>query len=131
VSRTLDHIRVSDCMHHGILTCSADAPLGEVAGVMVGHHVHAVAITDREGDRPLGVVSDLDVVTAAAAGGEPTASAVAATKPLAVSAKESVHRAAQMMAEHSVTHLIVVDPASGHPTGVLSTLDIAAVYATG
>jgi CBS domain-containing protein len=34
-----------------------------------------------------------------------------------------------MMAEHGVSHLIVLDHAGGYPTGVLSTLDVAAVYA--
>jgi CBS domain-containing protein len=34
------------------------------------------------------------------------------------------------MAEHGVSHLVVVDAASRQPIGVLSTLDIAAVYAT-
>ena len=57
-------------MHYGILSCAADAPLGEVAGVMAKHHVHAVGITD-ESQRPIGLVSDLDVVAAAASGEEP------------------------------------------------------------
>jgi len=33
------------------------------------------------------------------------------------------------MREHGVSHLVVVDRASGYPLGVLSTLDVAAVYA--
>jgi CBS domain-containing protein len=115
-------------MHHGILSCAADAPLGEVAGVMAKHHVHAVAITDGAGQRPVGVVSDLDVVAAAASGEEPTALQAAATEPLAVSTNESLGRAAQLMSEHAVSHLVVVDAASGYPVGVLSTLDIAAIY---
>jgi hypothetical protein len=65
-SPELGHIRVSDCMHHGILGCAGDAPLGEVAGVMAKRHVHAVAITNGVGERPVDVVSALDVVGAAA-----------------------------------------------------------------
>jgi CBS domain-containing protein len=34
------------------------------------------------------------------------------------------------MADRGVSHLIVVDAHSGHPSGILSALDIAAVYAT-
>ena len=116
-------------MHHGILSCAADAPLGEVAGLMATHHIHAVAVTDGAGERPIGVVSALDVVAAAASGEEPTAIQAAATEPLAVSAHESLARAAQLMTEHAVSHLVVLEPSSGHPVGVLSTLDIAAVYA--
>jgi CBS domain-containing protein len=125
----LEHIRVQDIMHHGILSCGGDTPLGEVAGIMAKHHVHAVAVTDVEGKRPLGVVSALDVVAAAASGEEPTALQAAATEPFAVSADERLPRAAQLMAEHGVSHLVVLDAASGHPMGVLSTLDLVAVYA--
>ena len=74
-------------MHHGILSCASDAPLGEVAGLMAKHHVHAVAVTDGV-LRPSAVVSDLDVVAAAASGEEPTAIQAAATEPLAISDDE-------------------------------------------
>jgi CBS domain-containing protein len=116
-------------MHTGILSCASDAPLGEVAGIMTKHRVHAVAVTKHDGGRPVGIVSDLDVVSAAASGTEPSAMQAAGTEPLAVSASESIHRAAQLMAEHGVAHLVVLDAAGGYPVGVLSTLDIAAAYA--
>ncbi len=69
------------------------------------------------------------MVAAAATGREPSAGEMARTEPLAVSADERLQRAAQLMAEHRVAHLIVLDAASGHPFGVVSTLDVAAVYA--
>lgn len=125
----LDHILVHDAMHHGILSCLDDAPLGEVAGIMTTHRVHAVAITDGEGSRPTGLVSDLDVVAALVSGEEPSAAQVAATEPLVVAADQRLDRAAQLMAQHGVSHLVVLDSADGHPIGVLSTLDVAAVYA--
>jgi len=122
------HIRVGDCMHHGILSCTGDAPLAQAAAIMSEQHVHAVAVTNSDGGRPVGVVSDLGVVAAAAAGSDPSA-LQAATEPLTVSAGESLHRAAQLMSEHGVAQLIVVDAASGYPVGVLATLDIVAAYA--
>jgi CBS domain-containing protein len=125
----LPRVRVSDCMHAGILSCAPDAPLAEVAGIMSEHRVHAVAVIDHAGGRPVGVVSDLDVVAAAASGTEPSALQAAATEPLSVSGRESLHHAAQLMAEHGVAHLLVLDPAGGYPVGVLSTLDVAAAYA--
>jgi CBS domain-containing protein len=125
----LPRVRVSDCMHAGILSCTTDAPLAEVAGIMSEHRVHAVAVVDRDGGRPVAVVSDLDVVAAATSGTELTALQAAATEPLAVSARESLHRAAQLMAEHGVAHLVVLDAAGGYPVGVLSTLDVAAAFA--
>jgi CBS domain-containing protein len=127
--RALEHVRVRDCMHLGILSCAADAPLNEVAAIMAKHHVHAVAVANRTGGRPIGVVSDVDVVAAAARGAESTALEGAATDAHAISADRSMARAAQLMAEHGVTHLVVLDAASGYPIGVLSSLDVAAVYA--
>lgn len=125
----LAHIRVHDVMHHGILGCPADAPLDEVAGIMADNHVHAVAVTNGAGGRPAGVISALDVVAAIWGDQSMAAAQAAATEPLTISASESLHRAAQLMTEHGVSHLVVLDAAGGHPIGVLSTLDIASVYA--
>jgi CBS domain-containing protein len=54
-----------------------------------------------------------------------------ATEPPTVSADDSLLGAAQLMREHGVSHVVVVDRAGGYPVGVLSTLDIAALYAEG
>jgi CBS domain-containing protein len=125
----LEHARVGDCMHAGIFSCAADTPARELAAIMTYHHVHAMVVNDDNGTRPLGIASDLDVVQAAAAAVEPTARQLAATEPLALSADEPLRRAAQVMSEHGVTHVVVRDATSGYPVGVLSSLDIAAVYA--
>ena len=130
MSLELAHIRVRDAMHQGIISCAGDAPLGEVAGLMAKHRIHAVAITDEHGSWPGGVVSDLDVVTAMTTSEEPAAAQAAATEPLSVSSEERLDRAAQLMAEHGVSHLVVMDAADGHPVGVLSTLDLAVIYAS-
>ena len=44
---------------------------------------------------------------------------------------ETVARAAALMREHQVTHLVVIDPDSALPVGVLSTLDIAKTLSVG
>lgn len=129
LSAELGHIRVGDCMHPGILSCAADDPLAEVAGAMAQNRIHVVAITDEHDSRPLGLVSDLDVVAAAMSEKEPSALEAAATEPLTISAAESLERAGQLMVEHGISHLVVLDPAGGFPVGVLSTLDIASAYA--
>jgi CBS domain-containing protein len=116
-------------MHPGTLTCGADDSLQDVAAIMAAHHVHAVVITSANGGRPIGVVSDLDVAAAVAAGADCSAREAAATEALTVSADEPLPNAAHLMSEHGVSHLLVVDGASGYPLGVLSTLDIATVYA--
>ena len=128
-SPALTHVRVRDCMHPGVLTCSAGDSLRDVAAIMAGHHVHAVVITSSSAERPVGVVSDMDLVAAVAAGADCSAHDAAATETLTVSADELLRNAAQLMSEHAVSHLVVVDGAGGYPLGVLSTLDIASAYA--
>ncbi|HYB26377.1 MAG TPA: CBS domain-containing protein [Solirubrobacteraceae bacterium] len=126
----LEHLRVADCMHLGVLTCSAATPLVEVAAIMTKHRVHAVAVIDDK-RRPIDVVSALDVVAAASSGKlSVTARVAAATEPLiTISADAPLDRAAKLMTRHRVHHLIVVDPPNGSPVGILSTLDIAALVA--
>ena len=127
-------INIATAMHEGVLTCSRDTSLAEVAGLMAGQRVHCIVVTEphEEADSVWGVVSDLDLVAAASVRdlGEQTAEASAATCALTISPDETLQRAAQMMTEHGTAHLIVVD-ASHRPLGVLSTLDIAAALRGG
>jgi len=129
LSDALTHVRVRDCMNPGTLTCGADDSLQDVAAIMANHRVHAVVITTANADRPAGVVSDLDVVAAVASGADCSAHQAAATEALTISADEPLRDAAQLMSEHGVSHLVVVDSSGGSPVGVLSTLDIATAYA--
>jgi CBS domain-containing protein len=127
----LEHLRVRDCMHAGVLTCSADTPLVEIAGIMTKHRVHAVAVIDAT-RRPIAVASALDVVAAAIDEHERMTArvAMAGTEPLiTISTDAAMDRAAKLMTKHRVHHLIVVEPADGHPVGILSTLDIAGLVA--
>ena len=117
----LQHLRVRDCMHAGVLTCSADTPLVEVAGIMTKHRVHAVAVIDDK-RRPIGVVSALDVVAAASRNEHERVTArvaTAGTEPLiTISTDAPLDRAAKLMTKHRVHHLIAVDPANGYPVGI-------------
>ena len=122
-------VHVADVMHRGVLTCARDEPLSRVAELMAVHGVHSVVVTD-EPDRAgalWGVVSDLDLVAAATVRrlDEQLAGATAATAALTISPGETLQRAAQLMTEHATAHLVVVDPSTLRPIGVLSTLDVA------
>ena len=122
-----ERAKVADAMHAEVLTCPADAPLALVAAIMAAERVHCVVVEEAEGDRQeWAVVSDLDLVAAGAAGlSESTAGMSAASEFLTVTPDERLTRAAQIMVEHEASHLIVVDPGSHRPLGVLSTLDVA------
>jgi CBS domain-containing protein len=54
---------VRDLMHPGLITCRPDTALGQVAVMLDHHHVHALFVADRDG-RPLGVISDFDLLAA-------------------------------------------------------------------
>jgi CBS domain-containing protein len=132
-SRPLSDVRVEAAMHRGVLKCPLWTPLEDVARMMATYRVHSIVALGEGGDEdeePLlwGVVSDLDLVSAAA--GEDvsgrTAGGTAATEVVTIAQDETLDRAAQLMREHAVSHLVVVDRETDAPVGILSTLDVAA-----
>ena len=127
---------VVDVMRPGVMSCAPDAPLGTVAETMATHRVHCVVVggmtRDHAGGEHLvwGLVSDLDIVRAARSGIEGhTAADAARTEIVTVDPSTSLSEAARLMDEHATAHLVVVS--GGHPTGVVSSLDIAAALAWG
>jgi CBS domain-containing protein len=132
-SARFENVLVVDAMRPEVITCPADAPLRWVAGLMAAERVHCIVVEPpgvRGGRRAWGMVSDLDLVGAAGRDLDATTAAgVAASEFLTVTPGEKLERAAQVMAEHEAAHLVVVDPSSGRPIGVLSTFDVANVLA--
>ncbi len=123
---------VLDAMRVGVITCSPDSTLREVARVMATYRVHSVVISETQGDRPWGIISDVDLAAAANNDLDKVrARDVWRGELVTVSPEDALWRAARLMAEQSVSHLVVVQPHSGQPVGVLSTLDIAGVLAWG
>jgi CBS domain-containing protein len=103
---------------------------------MAEHTVHCDVVRgtdrrDRRGERlAWGIVSDLDLM----AGLRPelahaTAGELAASDVVIVESGHTLEHAAQLMAEHQTAHVVVVDPESGEPVGILATLDVARVAA--
>jgi CBS domain-containing protein len=127
-----DDATVVDAMRIGIISCAPATPLRDVARIMATYRIHCVVVSEMEGGKPLGVISDTDLAAAAVSGApESTAGQLAGTESVSVAADDSLARAAQLMAEHGVSHLVVIQPHSGHPVGVLSALDLAGVLAWG
>jgi CBS domain-containing protein len=126
----LARVRVREAMHTGILTTDPDTPLRVVARLMAERQVHVIAVGDAGHlRRPWGVVSPFDVARAVASGDDDlTAGEAARTDVVTVNADDYLENAAQLMTEHGVAHLFVVDRRSGHVEGILSALDVAAVY---
>jgi CBS domain-containing protein len=110
-----------------LLTCPPGVPLRVVAGIMAVHEVHAVVLWDGSGGGPT-IVTDLDLVAAAKEIDSADAASVAGTPPT-VASGDDLRAAAAVMADSGHSHVLVVDPESGHPTGMVSTLDVAAALA--
>ncbi|WP_128378295.1 CBS domain-containing protein [Streptomyces cavernae] len=96
-----------------------------VARMMRDENIGAVLVT--EGDRLRGLVSDRDlVVRAVAEGGDPDQTTVAracSEDLVTVGPDDDVDRAVELMREHSVRRIPVVE--EGHPVGIVSIGDLA------
>jgi CBS domain-containing protein len=116
-------------MHTGILTTDPSVPLQVVARLMSDQRVHAVAVADPDhARRPFGFVTMAAILRAAANATDDTAGE-AATEVATVISTDSLDDAASKMLAHSTEHLIVIDAATGHTSGIMSALDIAGAYA--
>jgi CBS domain-containing protein len=135
---SFDHARVADAMRPRVLTCEPETLLVNVAQRMASEHVHAIVVlletigADGEVDRrPWAVVTDHDVLRSAAAIADKTAGEVATGEVLLAGPDERLPDVAQRMLEHGTSHAVVVEPRTGRPVGVLSTLDIAGILGWG
>jgi CBS domain-containing protein len=131
-------LATSDVMHPGVIDCPPQTPLYEVTRLMAENSVHCVVV---DGLAPgphhterlvWGVISDVDLMRATGAGRlEDQAGELAATEIVTIDPSEDIQRAAQLMGEHDCSHLIVVEPNSGRPLGVVSSLDVARAIVSG
>ena len=116
--------RVRDIYHKGVILCKPDSPLQEVVKVMADTEVHAVMVTEHEGEPPVGVVSHTDVI---AHYGEDLAAIqardVMTSDVISISEDAPVEQAAKQLLESNIHRLLVVN-GEGRPLGILSTTDI-------
>jgi CBS domain-containing protein len=131
---SLREATVHDVAHLGILTCIAGASLLTVARTMAERRVHCVAIAgiEHRGEHLIwGLIEDIDLVVAMHrdALSEP-ADSIARKSPIAVEMSDSLVHAAELLVEHDASHVVVVGP-TGLAAGIISTLDVAGVLATG
>jgi CBS domain-containing protein len=128
---SFEKARVSDAMHPGVVSCTPDTSLRTVAQIMAERHIHSVVVSDLgAAESSWVVISDIDLLGAAEGDVEDlTAGEAAGTELPTVGPGEGLPRAAQLMNEHGVSHLIVAD--GGRAVGVLSSLDVAGILAWG
>lgn len=118
-----DHARVSDAIRAGVITCPPDTSLKTIARMMSTYHIHCIVVREADFERtgseePWGIVSDLDMVAGGADAEDRTAGSACATEVITVERDETLERAAQLMTEHEISHLVVVGPGTRTPIGV-------------
>jgi signal-transduction protein with cAMP-binding, CBS, and nucleotidyltransferase domain len=119
-------------MHPGLISCPPTTPLRVVARMMATYRVHAVLVQDPLSEsRAWRTISDTELIRVAALGefAERQAGAVAVSPALTVASDDDLARAADTMLASGASHVVVVEPRSGKPIGVLSTLDVTRALA--
>ena len=123
---------VRDLMHPGLITCRPDTTLGQVAVMLTHHHVHALIVADRDG-RPLGVISDFDLLAGEWLSADPesleamrtmTAGELMSTPVDTIEADTPFSEAARRMREDEVHRLVVTE--NSKSVGVVSISDFVA-----
>ncbi|MFI0901065.1 CBS domain-containing protein [Streptomyces sp. NPDC020983] len=139
------HRTVSDLMTHSVVRARPDTAFKEVAKLLVDNGVTALPVVD-EDDRPLGVVSETDLVHREAGRPEPaglpglldvpppesaeerTTAAALMSAPAVVARPEwSAVQAARAMDQAGVKRLPVVD-GTGRLVGIVSRADLLRVF---
>jgi CBS domain-containing protein len=104
---------------------------------MSTHHVHCIVVRGSAQDEAdeasvWGIISDFDVLRAGLDPDAPdTAAAIARQPVISVETTAALREAAELMMTKGTGHVVAVNPQTGHPIGILSTLDVAGVLAWG
>jgi CBS domain-containing protein len=135
---SFEHARVGDAMHPRVLTCDPQTTMVTVAQRMASEHVHAIVVLRETvdasgviGRRPWGILTDRDVLRCAAEIDDRIAEDIATGGVLIVHPDDRLEEVAQRLLDQHTSHAVVVEPRTGRPVGVLSTLDIAGILGWG
>lgn len=124
--------RVRDLMHQGVLTCEPQTPLGEVAALLLENQVHALFVTNPQGEIE-GVISDFDLLAAEWLSTDEeslqvmramTAGELMSSPVESIEADAPASQAAQRMRRGEAHRLLVTE--GGRPVGVISVSDLVA-----
>ena len=116
-----------DVMTANPACCTPDTTLDQVAKMMVQHDCGEIPIIDLN-DRPVGVVTDRDIVCRVVAGGKNpmahTAESCMSQPVVTVSADDPVERVVSTMEKHQIRRVPVVDE-RGCCAGIIAQADLA------
>ncbi|MDL2076255.1 CBS domain-containing protein [Streptomyces sp. GXMU-J15] len=138
----MNHLRVRDVMSDAVVRVQGGTPFKEIAHLLQEYDITAVPVVDDQ-DRPLGVVSEADLLHKMRSVQDDTdtpeatappdkaratdAAGLMTSPPLCAREDWSVVEAARMMAEHGVKRLLVTGD-DGRLIGVVSRSDLLRVF---
>ena len=130
----LQNATVGVAMHPGVMACDPDASLRDVAAMLTTHRVHCIAVMgvsrERGGESlTWRIISDADVIAAGLHGGDQAARTLGGQPINSVEPAMPLSEAAEIMLRDRTSHLVVIDPETQHPVGILSTLDVVGTLA--
>jgi len=126
----MDDIFVGSLMTSPVTTVPADTPAKEAATLMLEEGISSVVVVD-EDDRLVGILTSTDFVAIAAAEDSAAAFAVAdhmTTDVVTTTAGASIEAVADLLIDHGIHHVPVVDEVEG-VVGMVTTTDLTAYLA--
>jgi CBS domain-containing protein len=115
---------VGEIMHSDVKTASTSDSFADVAKTMRTHGISSVVVLD--GQKLQGIVTERDIVTLVAEGGDPNTTTVEGGMTrldlITVEPKTELSQAAELMVSNNIRHLPIVD--GGNVVGIVSIRDM-------
>ncbi len=115
--------KIRDIMTSQVQTVTTQDNVYEVAVLMKEHNIGAVPVVD--GSRPIGIITDRDIVIRGIAdrkSGSTAVEEVMTTDLITVSSDTSTEEAAELMAQKQIRRVLVVD--GGNLIGIVAMKDL-------
>jgi CBS domain-containing protein len=121
---------VAEVMSHGLFVCHEETPLVAVARAMTQHRSRSMIVVSA-GGQALGIITGIDLLAFTEESIERQTAAQVMRPPITIQPTASVAEAANMMIQHHIHRLLVIDPNRPQtmPLGLISTSDIVAEMA--
>jgi len=120
---------VKDIMSSPVITIDEDATVDKAAQLMAEHNLGCVIITSKKGEKPLGIITERDLVTRVLAknakASKLTAKDVMTTPLITVDPDETLSEAARRMSRLNIRRMGVIY--KGNLVGIVSSKDILAI----
>ena len=116
---------VEEVMTHSVRTITKETTARDVAVLFAEHNIGSAVVTASETGKVIGIVTQSDIMQQVAAGADIESVRVdsfLSAPVITIDSSESIHMAADMMKEHSIRRLPVVD--DGDLVGILTTSNL-------